>query len=59
MSLTKYLNAKTCWNYLNGVANVYKPAGNKLNQVRSSVLSNIIRGKFFVYPKIHFKNYLN
>lgn len=54
MSVTKYLNAKSCWNYLNGVANVYKPAGNKLNQVRSSVLSNIIRGKFFVYIKFYF-----
>lgn len=37
-------DAATVWNCLNGVINVYKPAGLKVSQVRSTVIGNICRG---------------
>lgn len=36
--------APKAWNYLNGVINVYKPAGVSVNQVRSTIKANLCRG---------------
>ncbi|CAO1410188.1 unnamed protein product [Diamesa serratosioi] len=35
--------APKAWNYLNGVINVYKPAGVSVNQVRSTIRANLCR----------------
>ncbi|BFG05590.1 mitochondrial mRNA pseudouridine synthase Trub2 [Drosophila madeirensis] len=44
MALTKVYDAATVFRHLNGVLNVYKPAGMKVGHVRSAVLSNICKG---------------
>lgn len=41
----KISNASVVWNYLNGVVNVYKPAGLTVGQVRRSIIGNLCRGK--------------
>lgn len=40
----KITNASVVWNYLNGVVNVYKPAGLTVGQVRRSIIGNLCRG---------------
>ncbi|KAH8389947.1 probable tRNA pseudouridine synthase 2 [Drosophila serrata] len=44
MALTKVYDAATVFKHLNGILNVYKPAGVKAKQVRNAILSNICRG---------------
>lgn len=36
--------APKVWRHLNGIINIYKPAGLSMKQVQSSVISNICRG---------------
>nr|XP_029729526.1 mitochondrial mRNA pseudouridine synthase Trub2-like [Aedes albopictus] len=43
MSLVKIKDAPTVWNYLNGVVNVYKPAGLTVQQVRHTIIGNLCR----------------
>lgn len=38
-------NPGLIWNYLNGVVNIYKPAGISVAQVRKTVITNLCRGK--------------
>lgn len=45
MALTKVFDAATLFKHLNGILNVYKPAGMKAKQVRNAILSNICKGK--------------
>ncbi|XP_030375379.1 mitochondrial mRNA pseudouridine synthase Trub2 [Scaptodrosophila lebanonensis] len=44
MSLTKVYDAATVLKHLNGIINVYKPAGMKVHQVRTAILANICKG---------------
>ncbi|XP_046866046.1 mitochondrial mRNA pseudouridine synthase Trub2-like [Drosophila willistoni] len=44
MSLTKVYDAATVFRHLNGVLNVYKPAGMKVIHVRNAILANICKG---------------
>ena len=37
-------DAPTVWNNLNGIINVFKPAGIKVSQVRAAVIANLCRG---------------
>lgn len=43
MSLVKIKDAPTVWNYLNGVINLYKPAGLTVQQVRHTIIGNLCR----------------
>lgn len=43
MSLVKLKDAPTVWKYLNGVINVYKPAGLTVQQVRHTIIGNLCR----------------
>lgn len=45
MALTKVYDAATVFRHLNGILNVYKPAGMKVKHVRNAILSNIAKGK--------------
>lgn len=53
MALTKVYDAATVFRHLNGILNVYKPAGMKVKHVRNAILSNIAKGK----PKKYFTKY--
>lgn len=44
MVLTKVYDAATVFRHLNGILNVYKPAGMKVKHVRNAILSNICKG---------------
>ncbi|EDW10778.1 mitochondrial mRNA pseudouridine synthase Trub2 [Drosophila mojavensis] len=44
MALTKVYDAATVFRNLNGIMNVYKPAGMKVKHVRNAILSNICKG---------------
>lgn len=44
MTLTKVYDAATVFKHLNGIINVYKPAGMKVKHVRNAILSNICKG---------------
>lgn len=44
MALTKVYDAATVFRNLNGIINVYKPAGMKVKHVRNAILSNICKG---------------
>ncbi|ALC41203.1 CG7849 [Drosophila busckii] len=44
MALTKVYDAATVFKHLNGIINVYKPAGVKVQHVRNAILSNISKG---------------
>ncbi|KAH8267392.1 hypothetical protein KR026_009997 [Drosophila bipectinata] len=44
MTLTKVYDAATVFRHLNGILNVYKPAGMKVKHVRNAILSNICKG---------------
>ncbi|KAH8413648.1 hypothetical protein KR222_002546 [Zaprionus bogoriensis] len=44
MALTKVYDAATVFKHLNGIINVYKPAGMKVGHVRNAILSNIAKG---------------
>ncbi|XP_064536724.1 pseudouridylate synthase TRUB2, mitochondrial [Drosophila montana] len=44
MALTKVYDAATVFKHLNGIINVYKPAGIKVKHVRNAILSNICKG---------------
>lgn len=44
MSLVTVKDAATVWKYLNGVINVYKPAGLTVQQVRHTIIGNLCRG---------------
>ncbi|EDW00580.1 mitochondrial mRNA pseudouridine synthase Trub2 [Drosophila grimshawi] len=44
MSLTKVYDAATVFKHLNGIINVYKPAGMKVKHVRNAILGNICKG---------------
>ncbi|XP_001850528.2 mitochondrial mRNA pseudouridine synthase Trub2 [Culex quinquefasciatus] len=43
MSLVTVKDAATVWKYLNGVINVYKPAGLTVQQVRHTIIGNLCR----------------
>lgn len=43
MSLVKIKDAPTVWKYLNGVVNLYKPAGLTVQQVRRTIIGNLCR----------------
>lgn len=43
MALTKVYDAPIAWKYLNGLINVYKPAGKKVLDVRNSLLFNLCK----------------
>lgn len=45
MSLTKVYDAPTVFRHLNGIMNIYKPAGMKARHVKDAVLHNIVQGK--------------
>lgn len=47
MSVKRIFDAPTAWNQLNGIINVYKPAGIRVIDVRNAVLSNLCKGKRF------------
>ncbi|XP_034478483.1 mitochondrial mRNA pseudouridine synthase Trub2 [Drosophila innubila] len=44
MALTKVYDAATVFKHLNGIINVYKPAGMKVKHVRNAILGNICKG---------------
>ncbi|EDX05853.1 mitochondrial mRNA pseudouridine synthase Trub2 [Drosophila simulans] len=44
MALTKVYDAATVFKHMNGILNVYKPAGMKVKHVRNAILSNICKG---------------
>ncbi|KAH8277677.1 hypothetical protein KR018_003473 [Drosophila ironensis] len=44
MALTKVYDAATVFKHLNGILNVFKPAGMKVKHVRNAILSNICKG---------------
>uniref|UniRef100_A0AAG5CQG5 Pseudouridine synthase II N-terminal domain-containing protein n=1 Tax=Anopheles atroparvus TaxID=41427 RepID=A0AAG5CQG5_ANOAO len=43
MALKVVTEAPTVWNYLNGLVNLYKPAGVTIQQVRNTVVHNLCR----------------
>uniref|UniRef100_A0A0K8V2A7 Putative tRNA pseudouridine synthase 2 n=1 Tax=Bactrocera latifrons TaxID=174628 RepID=A0A0K8V2A7_BACLA len=43
MSLTKVYDAPTVFRYLNGIMNIYKPAGMKVSHVKNAVLHNVVQ----------------
>ncbi|XP_058824112.1 pseudouridylate synthase TRUB2, mitochondrial [Topomyia yanbarensis] len=43
MSLAKVQDAPVVWKYLNGLVNVYKPAGLTVQQVRHTIIGNLCR----------------
>ncbi|KAI8037402.1 pseudouridylate synthase TRUB2, mitochondrial [Drosophila gunungcola] len=44
MALTKVYDAATVFKHLNGILNVYKPAGMKVKHVRNAIIGNICKG---------------
>ena len=44
MSLKKIQDASVVFKHLNGLINVYKPAGMKVKHVKTAILHNISRG---------------
>ncbi|EDW89803.1 mitochondrial mRNA pseudouridine synthase Trub2 isoform X1 [Drosophila yakuba] len=44
MALTKVYDAATVFKHMNGILNVYKPAGMKVKHVRNAILNNICKG---------------
>lgn len=38
--------ATEVWNVLNGIINVYKPAGVKVNHVRGAIITHLCSGKY-------------
>lgn len=46
MSVTKVYDASVVFKHLNGLINIYKPAGMKMKHVKSAILYNICRGLF-------------
>lgn len=40
--------APKLWKHLNGIINIYKPAGLTMKQVQNMVVSNICRGEIFL-----------
>lgn len=43
-------DAPTVWNYLNGVVNVFKPAGVSVKQVKKAILGNLSKGNVSWLP---------
>ena len=46
MPLVKVYDAATVFKYLNGIVNVYKPAGMKMKHVKTALIHNLCRGGF-------------
>lgn len=55
MSLTKVHEASVVFKHLNGLINIYKPAGVKVKHVKTAILHNICRGN----SEVFFNNKLN
>ena len=45
MALRRVYDAPTVWKCLNGIVNVYKPPGKKVEHVKNAVFFNLCKGK--------------